>query len=71
MCCGPIPQIYPYFSSVGVPCDASVNPADFIVDLTHSPEAGDEEDEEDEAVCVLGIPTRRSCRTPSPLLNQS
>ena len=40
---GPIDNIYPYFRSVGVPCDTNVNPADFIVDLTHSPEEEEEE----------------------------
>ena len=43
---GPIADIFPYFSSIGVPCDPGVNPADFIVDLTHSGHA-EHEDEED------------------------
>lgn len=31
---GPVKQIFPYFESLGVEVDYSVNPADFIVDLT-------------------------------------
>lgn len=51
---GPVTDIYPYFESVGVSCDTSVNPADFIVDLTHSHEKEldaveeDEDDDDDE-----------------------
>ena len=41
---GPIAGIYPYFSDAGLPCDPGVNPADFIVDLTHSPEADESEE---------------------------
>ena len=46
---GAIPSIYPYFGGAGVRFDPSVNPADFIVDLTHSPEEGEEEEDEEAA----------------------
>ena len=38
---GPIPQILPFLDACGVPIDASVNPADLVVDLTHIKEDGD------------------------------
>ena len=58
---GAIADIYPYFGGVGVPCDPSVNPADFIVDLTHSPEEGEEEEDEPTAA-----PTPTPTPTPPP-----
>ena len=45
---GPLDKIYDHFESCGVPCDRTVNPADFIVDLTHTKEDEGEEEEDDD-----------------------
>jgi len=42
---GPIDGIFPYFESLGVQVDYSVNPADFIVDLTKEKSAEEMEEE--------------------------
>ena len=55
---GPIKQIYPYFAAAGVRCDPSVNPADFIVDLTHTTEEEEEDEDDEGAVGAAASPSK-------------
>jgi ATP-binding cassette subfamily G (WHITE) protein 2 len=43
MYCGPVSGIPVHLGTCGVPCPPGVNPADIVVDLTHTKEKGDDE----------------------------
>lgn len=45
MYCGPVAGITAHLGACGVPCPPGVNPADLVVDLTHTKEKGHEQEE--------------------------